>query len=85
MAWALGDEIRFGSVERERRELCAQIRTKGAPQPLIGFTSTLDSGSWMADEFRRYRATRSPRHHLRRTKSTFKMDTSRGCKGPLKS
>lgn len=51
VAWALGDEIRFW--KREAYDFfCARVRTKGAPQPLIGFTSTLDSGSWMADEFR---------------------------------
>jgi hypothetical protein len=51
VAWALGDEIRFW--KREAYDFfCARVRTKGAPFPLIGFTSTLDSGSWMADEFR---------------------------------
>lgn len=51
VAWALGDEIRFW--KREAYDFfCARVRTKGAPSPLIGFTSTLDSGSWMADEFR---------------------------------
>lgn len=51
LAWLLGDELRFWK-EKAYNFAIGRVRIKAAPHPLIAWTSTLDSGHWMADKFR---------------------------------
>jgi len=50
VAWAIGDELRFWPWQ-SYEFFTARVRVK-CPHPLLAFTSTLDSGHWMADVFR---------------------------------